>query len=342
MEESKERNPKIPPTSLALKISSLALTAFDHFSFLCFGIFCRLLALLGLEKRRHVAIRANPRAIDTAVLVTGSGSGIGQFLAIDWFSKGYTIFAVVRKVEDGQYLEEMVSNISHESGKPTGRLIPILIDLADPLSLDSGIQEVEENINTLGLHLVAVINNAADFMLSVTESLTNTEMERMMQINLLSPINLTKRLYPLLKESKGRVINIGSPNAWLPTPGLSVYSITKAALRAWSIVFMIEARLWEISVSLIEPDSLSNATTLDEKSRECYRPMIQFYQELVPKGFDFRIHPSHVGRAVSHALISPYPKRVYYVGWDARILASVSWLLGDENTCRIVEKIILK
>lgn len=39
--------------------------------------------------------------------------------------------------------------------------------------------------------------------------------------------------------------------------------------------------------------------------------------------------PDIVTDAIIHALIAPFPKNTYYVGLDARIIATLNWLFGD-------------
>ncbi|CAG8785761.1 10624_t:CDS:1, partial [Dentiscutata erythropus] len=54
---------------------------------------------------------------------------------------------------------------------------------------------------------------------------------------------------------------------------------------------------------------------------------------------NFRASPTKIiADAILHALTTPYPKNTYYIGLDAKVLASVNWLLGD----RVAETVQFK
>ncbi len=59
-----------------------------------------------------------------------------------------------------------------------------------------------------GLHLWCVVNNAASLVFADAEWQTMAMAERQLAVNVLGPLAVTKAFLPLLRESKGRIVNM--------------------------------------------------------------------------------------------------------------------------------------
>ena len=78
-----------------------------------------------------------------------------------------------------------------------------------------------------------LINNAGYLYQGSVKDTSSTEMNNMVQINYLAPIQIVQSLLSNLKIGKAHIVNIGSMGGFSGSskfPGLSVYSSTKAAL----------------------------------------------------------------------------------------------------------------
>ncbi|MCW8833171.1 MAG: SDR family NAD(P)-dependent oxidoreductase, partial [Colwellia sp.] len=71
---------------------------------------------------------------------------------------------------------------------------------------------------------------------------------------------------PLLKKSKGQIINIGSTSSYLPIPGGSVYAGSKFAVRAITDALRLELKHFGISVSLVSPGAVESEIWNKSKS----------------------------------------------------------------------------
>lgn len=106
-----------------------------------------------------------------------------------------------------------------------------------------------------GLGIDILINNAGIF--SFCDMLT-TPVERIERIILLHDLTLTKlcRLYAgemVRRGASGHILNMSSYSLWMPFPGLSLYSASKAYVRAFSVSFAKEVREHGIRVTAVCP-----------------------------------------------------------------------------------------
>jgi short-subunit dehydrogenase len=187
-----------------------------------------------------------------AILVTGTSAGIGRDAALSLAKRGYTVFATVRKEEDGEALKNTFSEYDNVMN---GTLTTLIMDVTN----NNDIQKAAKIIrNTIGrdIPFVGLINNAALILHIPLEIATGSACEDSFKTNYLSVINLTKNFLPLLRESRGRVVNIGSMSSWSPAPSMGIYSSTKAAVRSITQAWRMETRSMGIHFSLIEPGKL--------------------------------------------------------------------------------------
>ena len=75
-------------------------------------------------------------------------------------------------------------------------------------------------------------SNAAVVASGDLGSTTRVLFDRLMAVNVLAPLELTRAALPALGRTRGNVVNIGSVNAHCGEPNLLPYSLSKAALQA--------------------------------------------------------------------------------------------------------------
>jgi NAD(P)-dependent dehydrogenase (short-subunit alcohol dehydrogenase family) len=101
-----------------------------------------------------------------------------------------------------------------------------VVDLSE---LDSGEQIVKAAVAHMG-GVDAVISNAGIISGGALKDLEVADFDRTFSINTRSHWLLAKAAYPYLKESRGAFVATASMSATQPTPGLAMYSSSKAAL----------------------------------------------------------------------------------------------------------------
>jgi hypothetical protein len=130
----------------------------------------------GLAPSYHTRADAQ-RGYSPAVFVTGAHDGIGRAIAFELAKSGYTVFAGVRRPEDGADLEQKLDEFAESIGrqpwkarKILGAVRPVVCDVLDRESIAGAARDVtracEEDV---GRPLVGLVNNAGFCMISPME-----------------------------------------------------------------------------------------------------------------------------------------------------------------------------
>ena len=141
---------------------------------------------------------------DKSVLITGANRGIGKALVDEALRRG------AKRVYAG-----MRSPVQH----PDNRVTTLTLDVMNA----SQIQWAVEAVDTLDV----LINNAG---IAIYDDLSNLEvLEQTFAVNLLGLLRVTNAFLPLLKRSKGAILNNLSLAGLAPLPIIPSYSTSKAA-----------------------------------------------------------------------------------------------------------------
>jgi len=175
---------------------------------------------------------------EQAIVVTGASTGIGKATALHLDKLGFKVFAGVRKESDGQALRKEASN----------KLSPIFLDVTDGNSIAAAVNTVAKET---GGELYGLVNNAGVSLNGPLELVPTSEIKQLMDVNVLGLLAVTKAFLPLLRQSKGRIINISSGHGLLAVPDKSVYAASKFAVQAITDSLRVELRPFDVSVSSI-------------------------------------------------------------------------------------------
>lgn len=130
------------------------------------------------------------------------------------------------------------------------RFLALAVDLND---IDILQQSIEKTISNFGA-IDVVVNNAGYGMAGTLEEIPVQKIVDIIDVNILSTINVTKQILPYFRAQKsGYFINISSVAGFVGSPGWSVYSATKAAVIAFSEVLALDVEELGIKVTVVEP-----------------------------------------------------------------------------------------
>lgn len=192
--------------------------------------------------RRRGAVRPG----SAWALVTGAGSGIGRCYALRLAALGYNLVLAGNRPEP---LEAVGREIG--TAAPGTQVRTASIDLARI----GAAEELHDFTRREGIEIDVLINNAGIFSFC---DLLRTPAERIERIILLHDLTNTEmcRLYAADMVRRGRgghILNMSSYSLWMPFPGLSLYSASKAYLRSFSVAFAKEVREAGIRVTAVCP-----------------------------------------------------------------------------------------
>ncbi len=195
------------------------------------------------------------------VIVTGGSRGLGLGIVRRLVCDGYDAIAVARRMN-----EELASTIEAAERTRPGSLRFVACDLGEIAELPALVKTIRRS----GGPIHGLVNNAAVGASSVLALMPATDIERVVRLNTLSPIVLTKHVVrQMLADGGGRVVNVASIVGFTGYRGLSVYSATKASLLGFTRSLAREVGRRRITVNAVAPGFLETemTQTMDEEQR---------------------------------------------------------------------------
>ncbi|KAG7218063.1 hypothetical protein INR49_020652 [Caranx melampygus] len=283
----------------------------------CVGLIC--------VKRREKLLPGEGRA----VLITGCDSGFGHALAEHLAQVGVQVFAGVLDVNGGgaQRLKERGRENLHV----------LQLDVTDNVQVEEVHRYISAQVGHTGLW--GMVNNAGVLHCPAdAELLPLAASRRCMEVNFLSAVHLCQVFLPLLRRSRGRIVNMSSMAGVVPMPRFSGYGASKAALGLFSEVLRIEVSVWGVNVSVIQPTGYRTSifgtsddirryrdellASVSPEAREDYG---EAYISSLPSSLSQISQQSPkdlspVLDALCHALLSAQPRPLYCPGRMGRLL----------------------
>ena len=273
-----------------------------------------------------------------SVVITGASTGIGAACALHLDQLGFQVFAGVRTEHDGRALQ------SHASA----RLIPIMLDVTQEDSILSARDAVAARVASAGLS--GLVNNAGVALAGPLELLSMTDLRKQLEVNVIGQVAVSQAFLPLLRQARGRIVNMGSIAGRAATPFLGAYCSSKFALESLSDALRCEVRPWGMSVSLVEPGAVQSEiwersrthaeATLSQTRPEqlaLYRIQLEKLRDLTVKVQRRAIPAIAVAKVVAQALTATRPKTRYLVGYDAKFRAFLKFCLSDRMQDAVLE-----
>jgi len=174
------------------------------------------------------------------VFITGCDTGFGNLTAKQLDQMGMRVFA-------GCLTEEGARNLKAET---SNNLTVVPLDVTKTESINAA-YEVVQSACPDGLW--ALINNAGIADYTPSDFAIMPTYRRINDVNLFGLVEMTSRMMPLIKQQRGRVVNIASVAGLISAPGMSAYSISKYGVEAYSDALRRESYIWGVKVVLVEP-----------------------------------------------------------------------------------------
>jgi len=280
-----------------------------------------------------------------AVLVTGCDSGIGLLTAVTLNRIGFYVFA-------GCLSQDSVNEASRvfkEASSPS-RFKALLLDITKEDQIRDCVDNMKSTLanGLAGLKLHGLVNCAGLMDLGetgFTSSPVVDDFNRSIEVNLLGTIRVTRAVLPLIRESRGRIVNISSIMSRLVTPGATPYSVSKAALSKFTECLQVELAPFGVKVIGIEPwivktqmvtgkqliQSLHKSWDLNDENSKRIHSKGNFYQVLdfveTFTSLPYDIQPDQVVRKIIDALTVAEPDPVYRL--INPLIGLYIWIVND-------------
>ncbi|XP_033735856.1 D-beta-hydroxybutyrate dehydrogenase, mitochondrial-like [Pecten maximus] len=291
------------------------------------------------------------------VVITGCDAGFGHLLAKRLYDLGYTVYAgVLSKESPGAKVLQ---------ARQSDRLHVIKLDVTK----DDDVQKALEYVNATGQGLWAIVNNAGINFPGDVELATVDQYKKCAEVNLYGMIRVIKTFLPMIRKSKGRIVNVSSVKGRYSWPCDSVYIVTKHGMETMSDSLRLEMKKFGVNVSVIEPGQFTEATSINgpeqmkrfkkeinymweqasDDVRQTYgRPYFDaIYQGMEKSGLKVArtMSADPVINAIDDSLINVSPKARYVIGGsfsvvdELAVLAKVYNFLPEFISDWIIEKL---
>src|SRR3989442_11315522 len=180
------------------------------------------------------------------VVVTGASTGLGAAIGRHLAGRrgGFRVFGTVRRAEDEAALER--AGVS-----------AVRMDVTDSAGIARAREQVERAV--AGAPLAGLVNNAGIPAAGPLELFPLDELRRVLEVNLVGAVAVTQAFLPLLKASRGRIVNMSSVAGRSALPFLGPYAASKFGLEAISDSLRRELLPFGVKVIVIEPGTFKTA-----------------------------------------------------------------------------------
>jgi NAD(P)-dependent dehydrogenase (short-subunit alcohol dehydrogenase family) len=157
-------------------------------------------------------------------LVTGGAQGIGKAICLQLLAEGCRVAIVDIDAEAGQ---ETLEEESETHGE--GNVAFHHVDVAEEAQVERSLRETRKAFGRLDV----LVNNAGIAQgHRPIEELTLADWNRVLAVNLTGAFLFARHCAPLLRESRGTIVNIASTRALMSEAGTEAYSASKGGIVA--------------------------------------------------------------------------------------------------------------
>jgi NAD(P)-dependent dehydrogenase (short-subunit alcohol dehydrogenase family) len=243
------------------------------------------------------------------VLITGCSTGIGRATALHLDQLGFRVFASVRSDED-------MAALCAESSE---RLTPILMDVTNPESICRAEVAIRRSVGDAGLS--GLVNNAGMAFLSPLEFTPPDLLHWLFEVNVFGLLAVTQSFLHLVRQARGRIVNVSSEAAPTVAPFHGAYSASKLAVNGFSdalrrelkpkgvqfsviVAGSIDTPIWEKGLGLSFQAARRRPPELNDVYGQSYRKVRRFLMRMAKRG----IKPQSVADVITHALTAKRAK----------------------------------
>jgi 3-oxoacyl-[acyl-carrier protein] reductase len=202
----------------------------------------------------------DPSLRGRVAIVTGAGQGIGRVFAKAFASAGAKAVIAERHAEKAR-------SVAAEIGAGGGEALAIHTDVADPVSIERMVTQVEAQFGRIDI----LVNNAGIFStleMRPFDQIPLAEWDDVLRVNVTGPFLCARAVLPVMRRAKwGRIINMASAAISMGRPNYLHYITSKAAL-----VGMSRSMARELGAEGITVNSILPGATFTEIERKTVTP----------------------------------------------------------------------
>jgi short-subunit dehydrogenase len=259
-------------------------------------------------------------------LITGGSAGLGRALAGEALNDGYRVVITART-------KSQVDTVASELG---AACFSYAADATDPAAMGELLEWLGRTFGRLDL----LINNVGMSDRGLAADLRWDRVEQLMAANVRATLVTTQAALPLLRRSRGTIVNIGSLASRVGARFLGGYPLAKHALAGWTQQLRLELQSEGVHVMLVCPGPLRRADAGERYREQVTAAGVPSTASRPGGGTRFgSIEPSHAARRILRAARRRVPE-IVLPGW-LRPLIAIGHLwprLGDALVRRLTSR----
>ena len=198
-------------------------------------------------------------------LVTGAGSGIGAAIALELASSGHHVIVHDITVDRAN---QTVGSIVSSGGLGDA----IGADITDPSQIATAMDQALEQHGRIDI----LVNNAGIGAPNPVEHVTEKDFDETLAVNLKGTFFTAQAVgRVMIKQRRGRIINISSQAGFVALPTESVYCMTKAAISHLTKCLALEWARYNITVNAVAPTFIETPGTRKWLENKSFRSSVQ-------------------------------------------------------------------
>lgn len=184
-------------------------------------------------------------------LITGSTSGLGLVFAEGLAERGAT---VVLNGRDQAKMDDAVKQMKAKKLNVHG----FAFDITDTKSVNDAIESIVKQMDRIDI----LVNNAGINLRAPLHEFNDDDWDKVIGINLTGTYKVSKAVAPfMIKQKKGKIINIGSMQSELGRPTIAPYAASKGGVKMLTKGMAVDWAKFNIQVNGIGPGYFKTAMT---------------------------------------------------------------------------------
>jgi len=176
-------------------------------------------------------------------IVTGAGQGIGRAIALTLAREGATV--VVNDID-----LEKAEKVAEEIKSQGGQALPVQADVSVGDEVNNLVEKTLDSYKRVDI----LVNNAGVAKMTRFLELTEAEWDRTMNINIKGQFLCSKAVIAhMIKQKRGKIVNIASLAAHIGAPGLAAYGASKGGVVQLTKALAVELGKYNIMVNAVSP-----------------------------------------------------------------------------------------
>lgn len=191
---------------------------------------------------------------DKRIILTGAGRGIGRAIAEVCAKEGADLCLVSRTESELDETLNLIKQFSKNS-------FYTVLNISDEESVEKSVCSMIDKLGTIDV----LINNAG-IQMPIGQYFQNNigDWKKNIEINLFGTANMIYFVLPeMIKNKKGKIINMSGGGSTSPRPNFSAYAVSKTAIVRFTENLALELKEFNIDVNAVSPGAI-NTKMLDE------------------------------------------------------------------------------